>query len=146
MMSEKKNTPDGRILSFIKKHHVMTLATSLGDEPWTAHCFYAYMSKENLLVFTSGADTKHMQMIKDNDRTAVGIALETRVVGKIQGVQMQGRVYRPNDELAKKSRKRYLRRFPYARLMETTIWVFEPYMIKMTHNALGFGKKLFWQK
>ena len=32
--------PDSRIIKFLKKHHVMTLATSFNEETWCASCFY----------------------------------------------------------------------------------------------------------
>jgi len=104
------------------------------------------MEGSGYLVFTSDESTKHMQMALCQPSVAVGIALETRIVGKIQGLQMQGRLLRPEGEKAKNARKLYLKRFPYARLMETSLWLFEPSYIKMTHNALGFGKKLVWPK
>ena len=45
-------------------------------------------------------------------------------------------------DLRKKAKKAYLKSFPYAALMKTTLWILNPRFIKMTHNRLGFGKKL----
>ena len=39
-----------------------------------------------------------------------------------------------------------LKKFPYAVLMKTTLWILEIEYIKMTDNRLGFGKKLIWEK
>ena len=39
-------------------------------------------------------------------------------------------------------KKKYLKRFPYARLMETTLWTLKLSFVKYTDNRLGFGKKL----
>ncbi|MDX1315515.1 MAG: hypothetical protein R3356_08440, partial [Eudoraea sp.] len=67
------------------------------------------------------------------------------VVGKIQGIQFEGEAYRPDEKLHKKARKAYLKRFPVAALMNTSLWVVKLNHIKLTDNRLGFGKKLTWR-
>ena len=55
---------DERFVKFIKKHHVLTLATVNGEGmPYVANCFYAYDRKRNLFVFTSDMATRHAQEI-----------------------------------------------------------------------------------
>lgn len=134
-----------RIVKFIKKHHVLTLATSKNNEPYCANCFYVFMEEEDMLVFTSDIDTKHIQDSLKQNIVAGSIVLETRIVSKIRGIQFTGIISKPTDELLKKAEKKYLKRFPYARLMDTTLWVVELTFIKMTDNRLGFGKKLIWE-
>lgn len=138
--------PDDRILKMVKKHHVLTLATSSDDQPWCASCFYAWMSAENAFVFTSDETTRHGKESLENIKVAANIYLETKVIGKIRGVQIAGVLEKPEGELLDRVRKRYLKRFPYARLMETTMWILRPHILKMTDNRLGFGKKLIWKK
>jgi uncharacterized protein YhbP (UPF0306 family) len=50
---------DPRIVKFFRKHHVLTIATSVDNEPWCANCFYVYLEEEDSLVFTTGGDTRH---------------------------------------------------------------------------------------
>jgi uncharacterized protein YhbP (UPF0306 family) len=140
------NNPDKKFVKFILKHHVLTLATSADNIPYCANCFYVYLEKENMFVFSSDNDTKHVQDVLKNDYVAGSVVLETNVVGKIQGIQFNGRMYMPEGELKKKANKRYLKRFPYAKLMETQLWVLELDFLKLTDNRLGFGKKLIWRK
>jgi len=135
-----------RIVDFIKKHHVLTLGTSFEGLPWLANCFYAYMEEENLLVFTSGRETKHIKDLKEGNVVAASIVLETSVIGKIQGIQLRGLLYEPAGGISSSAKMTYLKRFPFTALMETTLWVLEPQYIKMTDNRLGFGKKLIWEK
>lgn len=135
-----------RIVDFIKKHHVLTLATSFEGLPWVANCFYAFMEQGNAIVFTSGRDTKHIKDLSGGNIVAASIVLETSVVGKIQGIQLRGRLNEPSGETIKTARTAYLKRFPFAVLMETTLWVLEVEYLKMTDNRLGFGKKLIWEK
>ena len=131
---------DNCIIDFIRRHHVLTLATSVEGEPYCAACFYAYDKERNRIVFTSDDSTRHAQQMLENAKVAVGITLETRIVGKVQGVQICGVASRGNDE----DKRLYIKRFPYAALAPLNIWAVEPTFIKLTDNTLGFGKKLIW--
>ncbi len=134
---------DKRIVDFIKRHHVLTLATISGEgTPYCAACFYAYDKERNRLIFTSDDATNHAQHMIENCNVACGITLETRIVGKIQGVQICGKAVRGDES----DKKVYIKRFPYAAVAPLTIWAIEPTFIKFTDNTLGFGKKLIWSK
>ena len=135
---------DKRIIEFIKKHHVLTLATSNQNIPYCANCFYVYSEENNMLIFTSDYPTKHVKDLKQQDIVAGSIVLETTVIGKIQGVQFQGKIFEPTNVLLDKVKKKYLTRFPIAMLMKTTLWVVDLTFLKFTDNRLGFGKKLIW--
>ncbi len=138
--------PDKRIVDFINKHHVLTLATCFEEEPYCANCFYVYLEDDNSLVFTSDYETKHIKQASHNIYVAGSIVLETNIIGKIQGVQFQGIISRPEDDLYEKARSAYLKRFPIAMLMKTTLWVVDLTFLKFTDNRLGFGKKLIWEQ
>lgn len=132
---------DKRITDFIKRHHVLTLATvSSEGEPYCAACFYAYDKEHNRLIFTSDDTTRHAQQMLENKKVAVGITLETRIVGKVQGAQICGIAERGDE----KDKATYIKRFPYAAVAPLNIWAVEPTFIKLTDNTLGFGKKLIW--
>jgi uncharacterized protein len=135
---------DSRIIKFFRKHHVLTVATTVNGEPWCANCFYVYLEHENALVFTSDAETRHGREFIQNILVAGSVVLETMVIGKIMGIQFQGTVSEPEGELLSKARSAYLTRFPVAVLMDTRLWVVKLSFIKMTDNRLGFGKKLIW--
>ena len=136
--------PDKKIIEFINEHHVLTLATSKNNQAYCANCFYTYLEDENAFVFTSDVDTKHVQDALAQNYVAASIVLETKTIGKIQGIQLTGSMFQPEEELKKKAKKAYLKSFPYAALMKTNLWILKPGFIKMTHNRLGFGKKLIW--
>ncbi|HPF49927.1 MAG TPA: pyridoxamine 5'-phosphate oxidase family protein [Draconibacterium sp.] len=138
--------PEKRIIEFIHEHHVLTLATVVEDNPWCSNCFYTYLEEENCFVFTSDDETKHAQDALKNSNVAGSVVLETNTVGKIQGIQFRGMMVRPGETLHKKAKKAYLKKFPYAALMKTSLWVLHIEYIKMTDNRLGFGKKLIWEK
>jgi uncharacterized protein len=138
--------PDKKIIAFFKKHHVLTLATCLDRHPWCANCFYAFLEEEAALVFTSDYETRHIQETLKNSLVAGSVVLETSIVNKIQGIQFTGRLELPVKEMIDKSKYTYLKRFPFAALMDTTLWVLYLDHVKMTDNRLGFGKKLIWER
>jgi len=124
---------------------VLTIATTFDNEPWCANCFYVYLTDENVFVFTTDMDTRHGQEFLKNPVVAGSVVLETRVIGKIRGVQFQGIVSEPEGEIIDRANTAYLKRFPVALLMETHLWVVKPTILKMTDNRVGFGKKLIWK-
>ena len=135
---------DERITRFFRKHHVLTIATSVDNEPWCANCFYVYLEDENSLGFTTDPETRHGKEFLKNRVVAGSVVLETNIIGKIRGIQFQGIVSEPEGELAEKSKRWYLKRFPVAMLMDTHLLIVELTYIKMTDNRMGFGKKLIW--
>jgi uncharacterized protein len=135
---------DNRIIKFFRKHHVLTIATTVDSEPWCANCFYVYLEEENALVFTTDNDTRHGTEFMKNPNVAGAVVLETMVIGKIQGIQFQGIVSVPEGELLSKAKWAYLKKFPPAALMDTNLWLVRLTLIKMTDNRFGFGKKLIW--
>ena len=137
---------DKRIIDFIKAHHLLTLATTKDNIPYCANCFYVYDEKKKWLIFSSDKKTKHAQDFIVNPNVAGTIALETKEVSKIQGVQLLGTILKLKGEELKIAKKQYLKAFPYARLMKLHLWAMQFTFIKRTHNQLGFGKKLLWQK
>jgi len=137
---------DRRIIRFFKRHHVLTIATSVNNEPWCANCFYVYLKEENALVFTTDPATRHGQEFLKNNVVSGSVVLETRIIGKIRGIQFQGIVSEPEGKLLEEASDAYMKRFPVAILMETHLWIVHLTNIKMTDNRLGFGKKLIWTK
>ena len=137
---------DKIIIEFLKKHHVLTLATSVNNEPWCANCFYSFIKDDMVLVFTSDSKTKHIQDILQNPNVAGSIVLETSVVGKIQGIQFTAIVTESTKDLTSKAHISYLKRFPFAVLANTSLWTVTLQTVKMTDNRLGFGKKLYWKR
>lgn len=134
---------DKKIEKFISAHHVLTLATATPDlGPYCCNCFYAYDKESAALIFTSGMETTHAKMMSECSKVAASIVLETRTVGKIQGLQITGSI-RPAQEGDKML---YVKRFPYTAVADLTLWRLEADFMKLTDNTLGFGKKLIWQR
>lgn len=133
---------DEKIGKFISKHHLLSLAT-FGESLWCCSAFYAFYPDTGVFIIASDEQTTHIQNAKMNTRVAGTIAQETKVVGKIQGVQFSGEIHPVVDE---REKALYLKRFPYAVTMNPTLWKIELDRVKMTDNTLGFGKKLIWNR
>jgi hypothetical protein len=141
-MRWRKMAMDEKIGKFIAKHHLLSLAT-FGESLWCCSAFYAFDADEAVFIIASDEQTAHIQNTKMNRRVAGIIAQETKIVGKIQGIQFAGEIrLGENDD----ERALYIRKFPYALAMNPMLWKIELETIKMTDNTLGFGKKLIWNR
>lgn len=133
---------DEKIRGFILKHHLLSLAT-FGESLWCCSAFYAFDTDAAAFIIASDEQTLHIQNAKMNLHVAGTIAQETKVVGKIQGIQFTGAISAVKNQQEKML---YLERFPYARAMNPTLWKIKLDGIKMTDNTLGFGKKVIWNR
>src|ERR1017187_7216325 len=136
---------DNKIVKFLSKHHLLTLATSLDNEPYCSSLFYAFLESHEMLVFMSQDNTKHIRDIKYNNKVAGTIAPET-TIAKIQGIQLTGTIEILDGQLLALAKSSYQKKFPMSKLMDGIIYGIELNYIKMTDNTLGFGKKLIWTK
>jgi hypothetical protein len=139
--------PPPRITAFLAEHQVLTLATARDGAPWCAHAYYAYLEARNRFVIASDPETRHMRelLATEHRRAAWGVALETKTVGKVRGVQCAGRLVALEGEALAEAKAAYLARFPVARMMpKLDLWALEPDSLKLTDNRLGFGTKVLW--
>jgi len=135
-----------RMVRLLKRHHLLTVATSSQNTPWCASCFYSWNNIEQWFVITTGLETRHGKEFLSNHAIAGTIALETRRVGRIRGIQFTGIISEATGEILTKARRDYLLRFPYAMAGDLRLWVIKPDYIKLTDNRLGFGKKIIWKE
>lgn len=135
-----KNDLD-KINNFINKHHVLSLATQDSKELSVCSLFYAFCKEENSFIVASSDDTTHIKHIKNNHKIAGNILLETKTIGKIQGLQFRGEFLELHDS---KLKNLYFKVFPHAILMKPKLWKIKIDYFKMTDNTLGFGKKIIW--
>ncbi len=132
-----------KISHFLDEHHVMSLATSDFESLSVCSLFYAYSKEKNSFVVASSDDTLHIEHISKNRSIAGNILLETKTVGKIQGLQFRGEFIPLEDSELKKL---YFKNFPYALALSPKLWQIKVNYLKMTDNRLGFGKKIIWQE
>ncbi|MDD5399781.1 MAG: pyridoxamine 5'-phosphate oxidase family protein [Sulfurimonas sp.] len=132
-----------KVNSFLQKHHVLTLATTDGGELSACNLFYVFDNQKIAFVVASGDDTMHIKNITKNPKVAGTVVLETKTVGKIEGIQFRGDFLPLEDDELK---KQYFKNFPYALAMNPKLWQIKINYFKLTDNTLGFGKKIIWQE
>lgn len=143
MLANSASLLDRRVVRFVQRHHLLTLAT-VGEDgaPYCSNAFYSYDVERNCFIFASSMETEHVKQMMGCRSVAASVALESKVVGKLQGLQISGRIVAGDD----RDRMSYLAAFPYAAVMPLTLWRLEPHFLKYTDNKLGFGTKLIWNK
>lgn len=120
---------------------MLSLATSDGSELSACNLFYAFDAEKISFVVASSDETEHIRNISKNQKVAGTVVLETKTVGKIEGVQFRGEFLPLDDEGLKKL---YFKSFPYALAMNPKLWQIKINYFKLTDNTLGFGKKIIW--
>ena len=136
---------DNRIQEFINQHHVLVLATCADNQPYCCDCFYAYDAERNTFIIKTDAEnTRHMKEIAQNNNVAASIVLETKEVGKLQGLQICAKAVVPEGDELSHAKKTYLKKYPYAIAVSGHYVILIPNYYKLTDNRLGFGKKIVW--
>lgn len=134
------------VAEFLDRHHVLTLATSVAENVWCSHVFYVFDASTLSLIFSSDGDTHHAQQFIQNCFVSGGIALETREVARIEGLQLEGVVSRLDGDDLARGKKLYRSAFPMANLMKLNLWRLDLSSCKYTNNRLFFGRKLQWMR
>lgn len=131
-----------KIDTFLQKHHVLSLSTTDNLEISACNLFYVFDVTSNSFVVASSDDTTHIKHIVQNPKVAGTVVLETKMVGKIEGLQFRGEFLALEDKSLKKL---YFKSFPYALAMNPKLWQIKVNYFKLTDNTLGFGKKVIWK-
>ncbi len=132
-----------KMTKFIERHHLLALATVHENQPYGCSVFYAFDAEQVCFIVASDMKTQHIRNVLHNPNVAAVIALETRDVSKIQGIQIQGVM---TQTAQKRDQQLYFKHFAYAKVMQPTLWRISIDAMKFTDNRLGFGSKLMWQR
>lgn len=132
------------ISRWLGKQHVVTWCVARDDELWCANAFYVYDPEKVAFYLLSDEKTRHGQMTGKGARVAGTVNGQPKTVTLIRGVQFKGQIRRLSGEKEAAMRKRYVSRFPVARMLSAPVWEILPDELKFTDNTLGFGKKLHW--
>ncbi|BFO07919.1 YhbP family protein [Serratia rubidaea] len=133
------------IIRFLSKQHVLTLCAGNGLDMWCANCFYVFDAERMALWLMTEPHTRHGQLMQQHAEVVGTIAPKPRSIALIKGVQYRATARILSGDEEQQARARYCRRFPVAKAMPATLWQLSLQEVKMTDNALGFGKKMYWQ-
>lgn len=80
------------ILSFLKSHGIMTLATSLDNQPWVCTVYYGMDDDMNLYIVTD-PESRHGKQFSKNSKVAFNIFHSHQKVAELKkGIQGAGEI------------------------------------------------------
>ncbi|WP_345829116.1 YhbP family protein [Erwinia sp. HDF1-3R] len=132
------------ISRFLKKQHVLSLCS--GPPVWCANCFYVFDPDSCVFWLMTEKHTRHGAQMLSDSQVAGTINGQPKSVLLIKGVQYAGRITLLEGDKAKAAHSAYVKRFPVAIKASAPLWEIRLDEVKMTDNALGFGKKLSWMR
>lgn len=134
------------LIRYLKKQHVLSLSCHSAHEIWSANCFYVFDETRMAFWLMTQPDTRHGSLIQANPQVAGTVNGQPKTVLLIKGIQYRGRIQRLEGVVAQQARSAYQKRFPVARNVSAPLWEILLDELKMTDNALGFGKKIIWRR
>jgi uncharacterized protein YhbP (UPF0306 family) len=134
------------LIRYLKKQHVLSLCATDGEDMWSANCFYIFNETRMAFWLMTEPDTRHGQLMLANPRIAGTVNGQPKTVLLIKGVQYRGRIQLLSGEQETLARVAYQKRFPVAKKVSAPLWEITLDEVKMTDNALGFGKKIVWTR
>lgn len=134
------------LIRYLKKQHALSLCATSGDDLWCANCFYVFDEARMAFWLMTELDTRHGALMLANPQVAGTVNGQPKTVLLIKGVQYRGRIQPLSEENEAQARHAYQKRFPIARKVKAPLWEIMLDEVKMTDNALGFGKKIVWQR
>ena len=144
-----------RLLSFLRAHRVLSLATCDGEgAPQAAALFYAVDDKLRFYV-VSDPSSRHGMAMLSRGVVAGTVQRDEQQWREIQGVQFEGACAQLAGAERLKGWGIYSARFPFvasgnlvlsAALARTALWRIEPVWMRLVDNRLGFGHKEEWRR
>ncbi len=138
---------DDRIINFIRAQTCASVCCADRiDNPYCFSCFYAYDSEQKLLYYKSSNGARHSEILLNHPAVAGTILPDRLSLLHIKGIQFEGIVIPAGHPLAKNASAFYYKKHPLAITQPGDIWTIQVNFIKFTDNALGFGKKITWDR
>lgn len=145
-----------RLRDYLRRHAVMTLATSGTEGAAAAAVFYACDGDE--LIFLSAPSTLHARNLVADPRVAATIQDDVEDWAAIQGVQLRGRCTQLDGEEALAAQRIYAARFPAifdpatqpapiaAALARIRWYRLVPESWRLIDNSRGFARPEEWTR
>ncbi len=117
------------ILSYLKGHNTMTLATSGDGGPWAASVFY--VNDGFTLYFLSEPTSRHSADIEKNHIVAVTINEDYRDWREIQGIQLYGQADKVESRRERaRALALYVAKYPFVGKMLLSPKLFSPKIVR----------------
>ena len=134
------------ITEFIAANKVATICCCIGDVPYCFNALYTVFDRQGAIVFKSSANTKHGDILTQNNKVAGTILPDNFEPEAIRGIQFDGVAYEEDEDSLTPAASAYYLKYPIAMAMPGKIWIIEFQSVKFTDNSKGFGYKRSWKK
>ena len=140
-----------QVLSYLRDHRVVTLATGADGDPWAAAVFY--VSDGFRLFFLSSPTSRHSLNLARNPRVAATIQEDYADWLEIKGIQLEGLASEITGDQEQLARQLYGEKFPLVgKLAQAPAAIVEamakvrwyqvvPERLFFVDNAAGFGRR-----
>jgi len=145
------NLPLQRVLSYLRDHHVATLATCGDQGLWAAAVFYA--NRGSTIYFLSAPKSRHCLNLEHNPQVAVTIQEDYSDWLEIKGIQLEGVAEEISGAEEALARKLYGQKFPVVGLLaqapaaivkalaKVRWYKIDPSRLYFVDNSLGLGNR-----
>lgn len=127
---------------FLSKMKLMSIAVLVESLPYCSNAFYAYDKDNKTLIFSGHEDSTHIKALFTNRFVSGTIALDTKIISRIKGIQFKGKIRSADENEA----KIYFKRFAVAKAMNPELFAIRLDWMKLTDNVVTFGKKRVWER
>ncbi|WP_233709970.1 MULTISPECIES: hypothetical protein [unclassified Helicobacter] len=128
---------------FICSQHILNFCVCDDEGAYAANCFYAFDDKELALIIKSSAKSKHISLAQKNPKIAITIAVDTKKLFLIRGIQAKAIIEDSKDSQI----EIYYQSYPFARFIDGEFYTLKIYWAKYTDNSFLGKKKLeFYRK
>jgi uncharacterized protein len=139
-----------KLLAYLGRHNVATLATQGPNGPWASAVFY--VNDGLTLYFLSAPPAQHSRNLEGDPRVAATVQEDYTEWRHIKGIQLVGKVSRLGAAESLRAAARYARKFSFtdacqtpdviATAMKKIAWYgLEPTCLYFIDNSIGFGHR-----
>ncbi|AUI66172.1 MULTISPECIES: pyridoxamine 5'-phosphate oxidase family protein [Glaesserella] len=135
-----------RIFSFIQKKYLCTLCCAQNNIPWSNAFYYAFDEENRRLIYVTGEQTHHSQIMKNNPNVSGTIFTPTRFHPSLQGIQFTGKAKILEDEEYEIGKELYKKEYSHELIDKLSIWEVKLEYIRLIDNSLGLFATVEWTR
>lgn len=135
-----------RLFAFIKKKFLCTLCCTNDSQPWANVFYYVFDEENHRLLYVTGSQTHHANVMSKNPKIAGTIFSPTKFVPSLQGIQFTGIAKQLFNEDADIARTLYKQAYSHTLIEDLSIWEVRLNYIRMVDHTLGLYGKFEWRE
>lgn len=142
----KSNPIPEKIVDFIYRHHVVSIACHSLYDFWAANCFYAFDLAEESLIILTERNTRHGQLMLNYPIVAGTIAAQPKEIQDIEGMQFRAKAKLLTGDEQVDALRLYFTTHAIAKGRMSDVWAIYLSELKYTENRTEFAQKYVWNR